>query len=207
MCTNLTNLIIQRILTTNWMISQDIFQMDSILSLDMSLSMPMIVRQKHQQCMDILRTPLVLFLSEILPNLLEINLSNISTNYTETFLSFSRHCPHLKKVTWNNIINNVFFGLHGRLLKKAKNLKEIIMDDANFYDNEYHRATFLFCHCSKALERVSIRNMKWDSEVVSQDALIKFVRNVPTLRWFRSDLTIENMNMLNLERPEIVLLN
>ena len=76
-----------------------------------------------------------------------------------------------------------------------------------YYDNEYHRATFLFCHCSKALERVSIQNMKCDDEVVPQDVLIKFVRNVPTLRWFRSDLTIENMNMLNLERPEIVLLN
>ena len=38
--------------------------------------------------------------------------------------------------------------------------------------------------------------------------LIKFVRNAPpTLRWFRSDLTSDNMEMLRMERPEIELLN
>lgn len=40
-----------------------------------------------------------------------------------------------------------------------------------------------------------------------QNALIKFVRNDPsTLRYFRSDLTLENTNMLRLERPGIELL-
>ena len=42
--------------------------------------------------------------------------------------------------------------------------------------------------------------------MVPQNALIKFVRNAPpSLRWFRSYLTIEIMNMLRLERLEIEL--
>jgi hypothetical protein len=70
---------------------------------------------------------------------------------------------------------------------------------------------------NKALECVSIRNAKWGSNNVTavnrnlnevpQNAPIKFVRSVPSLRWFRSDLTQENMSMLQLERPEIELLN
>jgi hypothetical protein len=41
----------------------------------------------------------------------------------------------------------------------------------------------------------------------TQNALIKFVRNAPSsIRWFRSDLTLENMNMLRMERPGIELL-
>jgi hypothetical protein len=67
------------------------------------------------------------------------------------------------------------------------------------------------------LERVSIRNAYWymdnvghvaDHFIVPQNVLIKFVRNAPpSLCWFRSDLTPENMNMLRLERPDIELLN
>jgi hypothetical protein len=39
---------------------------------------------------------------------------------------------------------------------------------------------------------------------VTQDMIIKFVRNAPSsLIWFRSDLTKENIHMLQKERPEI----
>jgi hypothetical protein len=45
-------------------------------------------------------------------------------------------------------------------------------------------------------------------EKLPQNALIKFVRNAPpSLRWFRSDLSLENMVMLRNVRPEIELLN
>jgi hypothetical protein len=69
---------------------------------------------------------------------------------------------------------------------------------------------FIFHRCCKALERVSIRNARCYRNVlicIPQNALIKFVRNVPSLRWFRSDLTQENIDMLQLERPDIELLN
>ena len=44
--------------------------------------------------------------------------------------------------------------------------------------------------------------------ILPQNVLIKFVQNAPaSLRWFRSDLSEANMNMLRLERPEIQFVN
>jgi hypothetical protein len=84
-----------------------------------------------------------------------------------------------------------------------------------------HQEIFIFHRCCKSLERVSIRNAKYrfiggDDDYnddkqnfnYKQNSLIKFVRNAPSsMRWFRSDLTPDNMTMLRLERPEIELLN
>jgi hypothetical protein len=72
---------------------------------------------------------------------------------------------------------------------------------------ENHRHMFIFHYCRNALERVSILNAKWYScsddwsepEIIQQNALIKFVRNVLSLRWFRSNLTQENIDMLQRE--------
>ncbi|OEU20208.1 hypothetical protein FRACYDRAFT_260262 [Fragilariopsis cylindrus CCMP1102] len=193
-------------------------QMDWILSLDMSL--PIRIGRhgwKHGYVYSLLDG-----LSRILPNLREIDLSNISCLLSGTMLTL--HCPHLEKLTWSNSANDMFVLLNGQGLRYSNSIKEIIMNDSSFYctqpeidqmsDLENHRDTFIFHHCSRALERVSIRNVKWRSvstgiiDMVPQDALIKFVRNAPsTLRYFRSDLTQENMTMLRLERSEIELLN
>ena len=189
-------------------------QMDWILSLNMSLP----IRIDHWIGENVLLRGLLL----ILPNLREIDLSNVSRSTAETMLPL--HCPHLEKITWNNSTNSSLVLLSGHGMSSSNSIKEIIMNDSSFYctqpeidqmsDLENHRDTFIFHHCSKALERVSIRNVKWRSvstciiDVVPQDALIKFVRNAPpTLRYFRSDLTQENMTMLRLERPGIELLN
>jgi hypothetical protein len=68
-------------------------------------------------------------------------------------------------------------------------------------------------------ERVFIRDAKFENtfvlnsndeppEVIPQNILIKFVRNAPlSMRWFRSDLTPENMQMLRLKRPDIEFFN
>ena len=86
-------------------------------------------------------------------------------------------------------------------------------------DLNKHPQTFLFYKlCHKALEGVSIRNMTAcffdDGEnhplhhPLPQTALVKFVRNAPTtLKWFRSDLTQDNITMLQSERPGIKFLN
>ena len=79
-------------------------------------------------------------------------------------------------------------------------------------DLEGHDEVFLFRFC-KSIERLSIRNATYYSgskrtRNIPQNALIKFVRKAPaSLRWFRSDLTEENIVMLQKERPEIELLN
>ena len=192
-------------------------EMDWIVSLDMSLSMPNLWVTDY--------FPNVLIY--ILPNLREIDISyNIPDNHSIMDVFFE--CSKFEKVTWNNIKIKSYIAMDGTIMESSDNLKEVIMDDSEFScripegdtmsDLGNHRDTFIFNCCSTALERVSIRNAKWitknhyhrrnDPIVVPQNALIKFVRNAPaSLRWFRSDLTIENMNMLRLERPTIELLN
>ena len=77
----------------------------------------------------------------------------------------------------------------------SKNLKEIIMDDSEFYSSQRYiegmsnlendRDTFIFHCCSKTLERVSIRNAKYSTFnynyglCVPQSALTKFIRDGP----------------------------
>ena len=75
-----------------------------------------------------------------------------------------------------------------------------------FISRDY-RCENLFSSCN-TLERVSIKNSvisysQEPSERVSQEMLIKMVRNHPKLRWLKSDLTKENVAMLRQERPEI----
>jgi hypothetical protein len=182
-------------------------RMDWILSLDVSSS----------------RNFFACALSNRLPNVREIDISNTCTHVI-TYHIFRRR--HLEKVTWNNINKYSIVNLDGCNMKSSDNLKEIIMDDSEFVccqtvkdiisNLENYRNNFIFHHCSKALERVSIRNAKVcemitrdePTVVIPQNALIKFVRSAPpSLRWFRSDLTPENIRMLKNERPEIKCLN
>jgi hypothetical protein len=63
--------------------------------------------------------------------------------------------------------------------------------------------------CFETLERVSLKNVRCEGSStafvpIPQPWLIRFVREVPNLRWFRSDLTPENVALLKRERPEVV---
>ena len=61
--------------------------------------------------------------------------------------------------------------------------------------------------CSKPFFRHDRYNAA-EFDPIAQNVLINFVRNVPsTLVWFRSDLSTENIRMLQLERPGIELVN
>jgi hypothetical protein len=189
-------------------------QLDGILSLDISSLFASTICHTNS---------FPYALSNILPNLHEINISNMCL-FIGSLSKISRNCPLIEKVMWNNIKDVSHVYLNGYGMHRCNNLKEIHMNDSAFYcmntrvKEEISNLTdpafsnrFIFHRCCKTLERVSIRNAKCFGVVhtsIPQNALIKFVRNAPpTLRWFRSDLTIENMNMLRLERPEIELLN
>jgi len=194
-------------------------KMEGIVMLDISL--PSLTKILYNSI------PFALSNFHLLPNLHEINLSNVGIS-CRILIQFSINCPLLEKVTWNNIHGQYSgFKLDGYCMESAKNLKEIVMDDSEFHcsqrendkmsnleEEEEHRDKFIFCRCSNTVERVSIRNAKctidyYDTtKVVPQNALIKFIRNAPTsLRWFRSDLNQENMDILRKERPDIELLN
>ena len=188
-------------------------KMDWILSLDITISptTPCWKVEDSRSLPNILAT--------MLPNLREIDLSNACITRLKCF---SFRCPYLEKVTWKNIDKDSCVELDGCNMRYSNNLKEIIMDDSEFvYDQrvkdtisnlENYGNNFIFHYCSEALERVSIRNAKVCEKLtrdeptvaILQNALIKFVLNAPSsLRWFRSDLTQENIDMLKLERPKI----
>ena len=170
---------------------------------------------------------LTLALSRIVPNLRELDRSiTFMINIYFTLREFSKFCPRLEKITFHR---NALLRLYGHDMLSADNLKEIYMDHSTFKfytyfiqngpPTEYERIsnlndypnTFLLSKYSKRLERVSI----WDANYYnftttdmvatrSQNFLIKLISKAPTmLHWFRSDLTKENISMLQQERPGI----
>ena len=192
------------------------FQLDGIVSFD--LSSPSQVSSVNSCVLHQLYS--------MLPNLREINLSNIgSAGFDYVLSSFSTYCLRLERITWNNIDSPSNIYLDGCDMKEATNLREIIMDGSFFTcdegideisDLKNHPRSFLFCQLeSQVLERISIRRAKfhnYDQQQVykkfPQNALIKFIRNAPpSLRWFRSDLSQKNIDMLRLEQPGIEFLN
>jgi len=162
---------------------------------------------------------LAIALSGIVPNLRELNLSNTCGSSGTVLQSFSENCPWLEKITCNNN-DNIY--ADGSEIQSATNLKEIIMDDCKFVSYLKNpiiinnTTAFLFhCWSSKVLERVSILNARYrisggnSDELILQNAIIKYIRNgaPPSLRWFRSELSQKNMDMLQSEQPRILFLN
>ena len=199
-----------------------ILRSHGIVSLDMS-SPPLTI---HTEC--IWGSTLSRFCSLTLPNLRHVKLSNNGFG-SKCLYNLTSNYLKLEKITWHNIDRKQStIDIDGWYMWNATNLREIYMDNSVFcvedvderdqlldLENDEYSNIFLFHKCSsKLLERVSIRNAKWvccasdDLTAIPQNALIKFIRNAPTsLRWFRSDLTEDNMNMLRSERPGIELVN
>jgi hypothetical protein len=168
-------------------------------------------------------------LSKILPKVRELDFSR---SHVILLRQISWNCPLLEKITADNLVD-MSFTLDGHDMGFCNNLKEIYMDHSSFcyvrssrenveqWDFFNKHEIFMFHYCCKALERVSVRNMKFKDlssddedddgdpgEDFTQNSLIKFVRNAPpSLHWFRSDLTPDNITMLRMERPGIEFLN
>ena len=127
------------------------------------------------------------------------------------------------------VANNVF-RINGLVTTtpthRPSNIQEILMDDAHCEETSSLKHTVLsdltnhdpdtvlfhtwLSGCHPQLTRLSLRNLQigyHHNEMVpiSQNALIKLARNLPgSVRWFRSNLTSDNIARLQLERPEIV---
>ena len=178
----------------------------------LDLSFPSNALQKDKK----FRVCVSAILSCIMPGLLEIDLSN--ANVAESALRhFAGQCPALGKITWNNHHGNT--NMSGKALSACKSLKELYMDNSvfTFSIHEHHRLSVtndscIFSRCNTVLERVSLTNAgvrftfkpyRFPTLLMFQHSLIKFVRNSPNLRWFRSNLSPENVAMLRAERPEV----
>ena len=146
---------------------------------------------------------LFVYLPPALPNLREVSLStsNLTMQNNLVFDSLCTRCPALEKITFHNSSGVKFNGFG---LLQAKNLKEIHMDNHTF-SIVGCPSLRIFDFCIKKLERVSIRNAKYfdvrtqRTLPVPQEKLIQFVLHCPNLRWFRSDLSPENINLLRSE--------
>ena len=180
-------------------------KMRSITELDISLPTP---------------RDLVAFVFQLLtmfPNLRKINLTNILLGSMDLV---AKYCPHLETIIWNHTdaIPSIVASADGDCFAPFHNLKEITLDNRYFYIKSQFRASmadttnnnvFLFHHCvsnNPMLARVSMKNVTdyHSNKTLPQRVLMKFVRNVPSLTYFRSDLTPENIAILQLERPEMV---
>ena len=198
----------------------------SITSLDLSVS-----QCRPGECVNrVLPRGITWLLSTMMPNLIELDLSNLhggpineGDSISELALFNSTNCSNLSKVAWNNRVGGGYF-LRGKDLKTLDNLRELHADNllcdwrydklfapllSQFFDETSVIQRFFFFACNKKLERVSLFGGRYvqigTNDVIkfSQMSLIRFVRNTPHLRWFRSDLTEENAKMLSEERPEI----
>ena len=88
----------------------------------------------------------------------------------------------------------------------------LVLLSHSFFRSANQREVFFFA-CNKSLERVSLKGGRYVTmgKLVKKDfpqwALIRFVRRTTSLKWFRSDLTQENIRLLSREKPEICFCN
>ena len=150
------------------------------------------------------------------------------TTVTETTLNlFFNHMCFVRKVVWTNSDRNVY--MHGNPISNNPDIQELYLDHsilnisslnreylAQLCDLEEDEDFYLLYGC-KRLVRVSLKGCSCTTKFnsthhpiipIPQNALIKFVRSAPnTLRYFCSDLTNENIRLLQKERPAIELIN
>jgi hypothetical protein len=112
----------------------------------------------------------------------------------------------------------------GTHLNRFENVSDLCLDDSVLYFWQQYPASsvltdadhprYIFDGCRLSLRRVSFRNLRYHGDEsnyaprphyppVPQTGLIKFVRRTPTLKWFRSDLSPENVAALRRERPDV----
>lgn len=150
---------------------------------------------------------ILLLLSSILPNLQDLDLSDVEPSFRNAILFlFTSLSPALEKIMWKNCR-----GLHqcGYEFLAARRLTHLNLDGATLSVNVMTMAgprpaselrftrVYMFVRCRR-LEHLSLKDATMmvsdtERETLSQQMLIKTARGHPNLRWFRSDLTEENV--------------
>jgi hypothetical protein len=192
-------------------VQYDFFELPHVQALD--LSFPSDARREDTT----LELCVPSLLAYALPNLREIDLSSACVPELALRLVASS-CPSLEKVTWNHHQENMI--MSGTVLGECQCLTEIHMDDSVFlYATELPAFQAeggdvgdydILSACSRSLERVSIMNPRCSpllgqgpTQISLRNGLINFVRNTPTLVWFRSDLSPEDVAILQAVRPRV----
>lgn len=118
--------------------------------------------------------------------------------------------PNLEVIRWNHSLVWPISDDSENHLEALKYLKEVYLDEARMIFcadlNADSLWKSLLAH-TRQLERVSLLGTLWyqggELSELSQASLVKFVRGTPSLQWFRSDLTLQNVELLKRERPEV----
>lgn len=147
-------------------------------------------------------------MSMMLPKLTEVDMSYMRVRHTAAADFCSRHRKSLQIFHWNGASGG--FSFSGQDLRHCKNLRELYLDNACMYspENSYTKESMLK-HCNSNLQRVSIKNVSYKlfcqrtARNMPEEKLMHFVRATKNLKWFRSDLSPENVAILKEERPEI----
>ena len=140
----------------------------------------------------------------LFPNLKALDMSHLFL-CDSTSTAIRKHCPAITSITWRSNGHNVQ-PHSGEDFQGLTLLKELCLD--GFLFRSYEPSRYMFERCP-TIERLSIKDCafyEWDrapEAELPQEDLIKMVRNHPLLRWLRSDLSAENVAMLQQERPEM----
>jgi hypothetical protein len=147
-------------------------------------------------------------LAGMLPNLREVDFSHARPAGGLSLDDPAARRDHLEDVAWRINADRP----EGRFtLRGCRALRVVRADGACFEgrgDRRDARDVYLLDEVRDRLERVSVRGACWSvpclpASLLCQEVLIRFVRDAPNLRWFRSDLTPENVAMLKAERPDV----
>ena len=165
----------------------------------------------------------VLEVLHMVPNLKVIDLSHLRViRPTITLNDVFKTCLNLRGIVWKGSfeqmpLDGIRFRLTSRpltelnldssILGTSLILAEDIFSTAHCVrqDTPNHYMFMRFPH----LQRLSIKNCSWAyygedfSSVVSQEMIMKMVREHSSLRWLKSDLTKENIARMKRERPDI----
>lgn len=159
------------------------------------------------------------YLARLLPNLEKLRLPDWRFINSMSVKAFA-HCRGIR-----TLIHNSAFAVHeanGHVLKKFENLKCLSICNSGIFTSTYRSPpldrfgdendddNYLFCECSGELTHVDLRNVDLYSLMngpIPQSWLMKFVRRTPTLVGFASDLTNENIAILQKERPNVFFTN
>ena len=148
-------------------------------------------------------------LSMLVPNLRWIDMSFLPFT-TVGIALLAKNNPKLEVIRWNrSLIWPVSNESEGHF-EALRCLKEVYLDEARMIfcaSLDEDRLWNSLLNYSQRLERVSLLGTTWyrkgQLSTLSQAYLMQFVRRSPNLVWFRSDLTLENVAILQQERPNI----
>ena len=148
-------------------------------------------------------------LSMLVPNLRWIDMSFLPFT-TVGIALLAKSNPKLEVIRWNRSLIWPISNESEGHFEALRFLKEVYLDEARMIlcaSLDEDRLWNSLLNYSQRLERVSLLGTTWyrkgQLSRLSQEYLMEFVRRSPNLVWFRSDLTLENVAILQQERPNI----